>query len=288
MSRKIQVVFLVETPSKKFLMQQRAICLACSRILLLLGKFPNREHPHHLQWSYRLFSPAAPIKSSLLRTAQFYELHSDPLMKFFEDLSESSKEEVSGGSRPTSWRQCVYNALAATVQDFIWDAPDIRTPVRRQKRRRLQQRGKTPREPSDESSCRNFIFLFSKDFSGGGGEEAEPRTGKSSPVGFAKRVLPKPLLSQLNQKSITVNWVYSVDLETDSSLQDALQSALQATGGMLMPISTFLEPVGPCEGWLSSLPAMPPASKVKERLDGSGTVEQSSEEQFLWLCSEGK
>ena len=285
MSKKVQVVFLVETPPKDCLKQRRALYLACCRILLQLAQFPNREHPAHLQWSYKLLSPRAPLKSSLLSTAQFHELHSDLLTKFFEELCESSELEtpVQSGSLNT-WARQLYNALAATVQDFIWDAPEIRTPVRRRSRqKRARPGGKRHKPPStDEGSpCRNLIFLMSKTLDGGGDE-----TGVKSAT-IVNQVLPKPLLSQLLQKSISLNWVY---FKGARSLSDTLMAALRPTGGMLMPISTFLSPArlrGSAAGSLP--PVIPLAAKVKQCLGGGGGGGDSGrlKEDLVWLCSEG-
>ncbi len=278
MSGKIQVVFLVEIPPNNCLRQQRALCLACTRILLLLAKFPNREHPSQLQWSYRLFSPKAPLKSSLVSTAQFYELHSDLLMKFFEDLTESSKED-SDKTRTLShsWERCVYNALAATVQDFNWDAPEIRTPVRRTSQQKtMKLRERNSKQPSTNND-RNLIYIFTK----GLGSISE------NDASLVKKVLPKPLLSQLHQKRIGVNWVHSAAHLDSGTSSEALVKALQTTGGTLRPISTFLTP-GRLHGGAVTVTsfssAIPPAAKVKECL---ASPECEEEEEFVWLCSKG-
>lgn len=268
MNKKIKVVFLVELP-KGTSRQCRAICLACTRILMCLSKFPKKEHQNQLQWGYKLFSPEAPMAPSLITTAQFYELHSENLMKLYEDLSKSREEGPS--SMKKGWERCVYNALAATVQEFIWDAPEIRTPIRSKSRqRRIKLSGKNSQ--LDDSLSKNLIFLFS---------------GLSDEVSkSASLVLPRPLMIQLCQKGISLNWVYTTNLG-NTDLSGSLSQVLHTTGGSLVPISTFLAPVWLHRDMISLPSSIHPVTNVKACLTAGDGMRESAKEEFLWLCSKG-
>lgn len=271
-TEKLQVVFLVDTktPTMGSLEQRyRSQCLACTRVLLHLSKFPNREHPNILQWHYKLFSSRTPAKSLRLDTAQFHQVSSEILRKFFSELELSlSSKEVPDSSplreRKDNWGRCVYSALVTAVQDLVWDAPEIRTPVHpRSRHNRSRLKGRTRPSPlSPPTDRRNIIFLFSegpigRSEPGDGGGGGDSRTGSMDSVPLGTQVLPRAMQTQLHHKNISVYWVQS-GVRRDIP---SLSNALKATGGGVIPISIFLDPM--CE--ISSALASSGRSQVRDQ-----------------------
>ena len=213
----------------------RSQCLACTQVLL--SWFPNKEHPNQIQWNCKFFSSATPTSSLRVNTSQFQEPRSELIEKFFDELWTHLKACPSEEEENVDWARCVYGALAATVQDFIWDAPEIKSPVRPSKRRKSK-------DPScDSSLSRNVIFLFS--------EGPRNESGYSSPqdtyTALVNQVLPKPLLTHLQSKNIQVCWVYTGDEAPHTGAPhtggdrcgpslEALTKAMESVGGMVIPL----------------------------------------------------
>ena len=245
---KQQVVLLLDTErpgTGSAEHQYRAQCVACTRLLLGLGGFPNREHPTNLQWSYKLFSSRTPAKLLKRGTAHFQKLHSEVLAEFFKDYklslnSQATKPPPVPGK--DVWARHVYSVLAAAVQDFVWDAPEIKTPVHpRPRQRKSRRKQKTNAHAPPSSPHGNMIFLFSEgpgDCGGGG--------GCGSQVPLAAQVLPQAMMEQLRLKKISVFWVQSsLGAVVKNMCEDfrGLDSMLRSTGGGVVSISTFLDPV---------------------------------------------
>lgn len=154
---KVQVVLLLDRESLST--SYRAQCLACVRLLLL--DFPNIEHP--TQWSWKLFSSRTPAKLMKRGTSEFQNLHSEVMAKFFYELDLNSQVTNSPQPPRDVWGRHVYSALAAAVQDFVWDAPEIKTPVHPRPRQRKSRRNqKTNARAPPSSPHANRIFLFSE------------------------------------------------------------------------------------------------------------------------------
>lgn len=228
---KLQVIFLINTNSGGYLEKHyRAQCLACMRILM--ASFPNKEHPQQMQWNYKFFSET-PGKSLPVNTGEFYEVRSELVRRFFSELLVLSKEAPTTGTttekgllrQQNCWASCVYSALVATVHDFTWDAPEIKSPVRPRQKKKSRETA-NPR--------RNFIFLLSE-----GPHDCSEESSQTTPVALVGQVLPKPLLSQLCNKGIHVHWVHSGMGRGVAWLKEFAE-AFQAVGGTMVPLSGCL------------------------------------------------
>lgn len=261
---KVQVVFLVNTeaPNGSSADQHcKTLCLACTRILMT--RFPIKEHSQGLQWNYKFFSTETPLRG-VVSTAEFFDVRSELLTHFFDELQLHLGDDNSDGPsrsvvlrRQSSWAQSVYSALAASVQDFIWDAPEIKSPIRpRQQQQQQQQergrRGKTKSRLSANpppSPPRNIIFLFidgpdssSNTTSGSSGSSGTGDVGGDAPTAVVNQMLPKPLLSQLFLKGISVCWVYDDSKTGGCAFRPRdFVAAFQEVGGRMVPISRILD-----------------------------------------------
>lgn len=246
-SEKVQVVFLVDVkppPDEDLERYCRSLSLACTRILLSMSGFPNKEHLK-LQWSYKLFSSERPFKTLGKKVPQFHKLSSQMLELFRRDLTSSVSSECLG-KIVTSPRQrqqlqvnlarSIYNVLAGAAQDFGWDAPNIKSPMC--SRTRQGKRSLHETVSSTVSKHRNLIFIFARMPLGVFTNNTKGR----SPM--VDKILPKPLLSQLSCKNICTHWVYEghgMD-QLDLGRLAALSDTLDATGGSMFPISVLLPP----------------------------------------------
>ena len=282
---KLKIVFLVDVTAhdgedlERF---SRSLFLACIRILLATSAFPNKEHLK-LQWSYLLFSSERPFKTLGVKTCQFYELHSEALETFMIDLTASISSE-SLGKIVTSPRQCqqlqvnnwarsLYNILAGAVQDFAWDAPDIKSPMCHQTRHG-KQNVHNPVVGSKVSNKLNLIFIFSQ-------EPWSVFANKGRAI--VDKIFPRPLLSQLSCKKICVHWVYQ-GYWLDHSRLTVLAKTLVSTGGSLVPISALL----PSTSDPSSNLVLPFLCFFKDLLESTEVKEHVREENILWFCSNGE
>ena len=202
----------------------RSLCLVCARILLFLSRFPNKEHLGWLKWNFKIFNSQQPERSIRARSAQFNECRSELIQKFFHELQESlevaqdNEQVVPSASTSPKPVRLVYSALASTVQDFVWDAPEIVSPARpilkSNKRKGVGQRGQ--RQSSNENrSTRNIIFVCSPcpkseqevtEFCLGP-SLGQPIGDHISPEMLQNELLPPALLSQLGSKAIAVHWL---------------------------------------------------------------------------------
>lgn len=217
--QKTQAVFLVDTcspPAENLSRYCRSLCLVCTRILLFLSQFPNKEHQGRVQWNYKFFNSRKPETSVRTQTAQFYENRSELLQKFFGQLQSGLEHtQNQSSSLNLSWPQppvkLVYSALAAAVQDFTWDAPEITSPIRRPSA--LSKRAKRGRKSgvNDNHTTKNVIFICSmcprsKDelcnFLCGSRKQSDDSMGM-----LRSELLPPALLLQLEERGITVHWV---------------------------------------------------------------------------------
>lgn len=227
-SEKIQTVFLLDTsslPKQNLQQYHRLLCLVCTRILLFLAQFPNKEHLSRVRWNYKFFNSQRPEKSIRARTAQFYECRSEFLQSFFAKLQNSLEaawddREPAPSCSTSNPARCVYSALASAVHDFIWDAPEILSPVRPVSGR--NQKGVRGRRSGGEETdmCRNLIFVCSPCPN----NKEELNRFCSSELSFEGRgrgrsivmeclqseLLPRALLSQLTARGIAVHWVDTI------------------------------------------------------------------------------
>ncbi len=215
---KVQVVFLLDTcagSAEHSQLHVRSLGLACIRILLFLTQFPFKEHRSQVTWNYKLFNSRRPERTVRTRTAQFSECRSELLQKLFQELErvlEDKQPHVHLSEKPA---KLVYDALASAVQDFVWDAPEITSPVRpvytksgTGKKKPTIGRGKL----RDNTAARNLIFVCShcpqskeevREFCGGLQVDGDSSRGDL----LTGVLLPRALLSQLASKGIAVHWV---------------------------------------------------------------------------------
>ena len=224
---KVQVVFMADTalpPGEPDSVHQhcRSLCLAAIRILLYLSQFPIKEHLNRVLWNFKLFSSERVECSA--KTWQFHENRSEIIEKFFQKLRESFESHNTATNLRngnTSFQKpvkLVYNALAAIIQDFVWDAPEIMSPVRLMKRRGRLHGKKAPTglksRNSEEDRERNIIFILSscpvneadlKRFCYGSKFKQDP----VSMATIKEQLFPPALLTQLSTKGIAVHWVHT-------------------------------------------------------------------------------
>ena len=288
---KVQVVFLIDVgispPAEDLEHFSKSVYLACIRILLGLSSFPNKEHLK-LQWSYKLFSSEKPFKTLGEKTFHFHHLRSEFLETFLRDLTSVISEGGSYGiTSPrrcdqqlliSNWATSVYNILAGTVQDYAWDAPDIKSPRicprTRQGKRNIHKPSLTASKVTKKSN--NLIFMFSQ----------VPQGVFTSNKGSATvdRILPMPLLSQLSCKNVCVHWVYQGQWMHQGQMM-ALEETLSSTGGSLLPISVLLPPTSNP----SSNIILPFVCFLKDALECDGAQEQEhGRGENLWFCSKGE
>lgn len=315
---KLQIVFLVDVnapPDGNVERYCRSISLACTRILLVMSDFPNKEHLK-LKWSYKLFSSERPYKSLGENISMFHELSSELLDTFTSDLTSCVSGECVGNTitsprhrqqlQVSNWTRSLYNVLAGAVQDFAWDAPDIKSPMPLRTRQ-----GKTKRsfhkpvifDSKMSAKLRNLIFLFS----------SEPLGTFASSAGgnaMVDKIFPKPLLSQLSCKGISVHWVFQ-EHRLEQDMLEVLAKTLGATGGSLLPVSVLLplmrglssvtSPSGvgasqKCDsksrkgrGGVALDLVLPISHHLKDTLESSVVKEQGRKKmKLLWLCSKGE
>lgn len=231
-SGKKQALFLVDCGYSKSSavnseQRYRAICLACTKILFLLSKFPDKEHFRNVHWSYKLFSTQSSTTTTHRpESTHFQDIRLDNLESFFKELKNSpsasgTQKQVVGVVQPV---QLLYNALAAAVQDFAWDAPEIISPVRHlssQKHSSMAKRSRHRTQSSKQPAQRmNFVFICGtspenelemREFCGMSGGERSTSEGRASNAlkdCVQKKLLPSPLLAQLEGRGIAVHWVH--------------------------------------------------------------------------------
>ena len=234
-NEKVQVVFMVDTSlprssSSSLEQHYRSLCLATVRILLYLSQFPIREHLNRVLWNFKLFNSNRVEKSA--KTWQFHENRSEHIEVFFRQLREGLEpSETTSAQSRHAWLKnvlqkpvkLVYSTLAAVVQDFIWDAPEIMSPIKPRKRGKIawsKRAATTSSLKADEKSdsAKNLIIILSSCPT----SEEDVRTfcyGSSINVGagevpvttatVVEQLLPPALLTQLSSKGIAVHWVHT-------------------------------------------------------------------------------
>ena len=205
--------------------RHRAICRACTKILFFLSKFPDKEHLRNVQWNYKLFSSQTSTTTPLRHeSTHFQDIRSDNLESFFKELKnsqiQSGTRQVLGVAQPV---QLLYNALAAAVQDFAWDAPEIISPIRRLTSQKHSNMGRNRRrtQSAKQPTLRmNYIFICGTSPENElellefcrvpGGERLTSEDGVPCPQKdyVQKKLLPSPLLAQLESRGIAVHWVH--------------------------------------------------------------------------------
>jgi len=261
-----------------------------------LSQFPNKEHLGRVQWNYKFFNSQRHEKSVRTKTAQFYENRSELLQKFFEELQSSFKVAQNGPSSSSGWPQAqppvklVYSALAASVQDFTWDAPEIMSPIRHfspQSRKKVNKRRKGG---VIGHATQNVIFVCSTC------PQSEEEVGqflygshKGSGVSMEilrSELLPPAVLLQLEGKGIAVHWVdMHQSLGQDSRGPFLMSNALKAACGTLIPMSTLVSPA--CNELIQQATHSPPGIETQESESQSRLeeVNSSAEERVTQLKS---
>lgn len=285
---KLTIVFLVDVkappPYDDVERYSRFLCLACARILLVMSGFPNKEHSK-LRWSYKLFSSDRPFKTLGEKTSQFHELRSEPLETFMRNLTSCMSSEGLGKTvtsprqfqqqQVSNWARSLYNILAGAVQDFAWDAPDIKSPMCPRTRHGKRNTHKHVIFGSKVSEKQNLIFIFSREPQGVFANKGSAMVDK---------IFPKPLLSQLSCNNICIHWVYQGHW-LDRGRLAVLAKMLGSTGGSLMPISVLLPPTSDP----SSNQVLPFLCFFKDALESGRVKKHGSEEKtLLWFCSNGE
>lgn len=233
-SDKVQVVFMVDTSLPRSVngsLEQyyRSLCLATVRILLYLSQFPIREHLNRILWNFKLFNSERSEKS--VKTWQFHENRSEHIDRFFQQLHESLDQSESATIQSSHARlknlsqkpiRLMYNALAAVVQDFIWDAPEIMSPIRPRKRGRVVRTKAAATSSSleaKESNCdKNLVIVLSscpaseqemRKFCHGPSIIEEASEVPVTVATIAEQLLPPALVTQLSSKGIAIHWVHT-------------------------------------------------------------------------------
>ena len=194
-----------------------------------LSQFPIREHLNRVLWNFKLFNSERAEKSA--KTWQFHENRSEHIERFFQLLHESLEQSESGTVQSTHTRlkntsqkpvRLMYNALAAVIQDFIWDAPEIKSPIRPRKRGRVVRTKAAATSSSLEAKGsdrdKNLVIILSSCPA----SEQEMRKFCYSPsiiedtseiqvtvATIVEQLLPPALLTQLSSKGIAVHWVHT-------------------------------------------------------------------------------
>ena len=210
----------------------RSLCLATVRILLYLSQFPIREHLNRVVWNFKLFNSERAEKSA--KTWQFHENRSEHIERFFQQLHESLEQSDGTTAAQSACHardkntttqkpvRLVYKALAAVVQDFIWDAPEIMSPIRSMKRGRVVRTKAAVTSSSlksKESDCdKNMVIILSscpasdrevRKFCYGPSIIEEASEVPVAVATISEQLLPPALLTQLASKGIAVHWVHT-------------------------------------------------------------------------------
>lgn len=230
-----QVLFLVDLgflgqlkPQQLRKQHARAICLSCCRILLHLSDFPAKDKLGRVNWGYQFLHSdvrGIPLRSKVHR---FQDVRSELLESFYKELEECTGEEVppgeAGSVPPPAIRAAanlIYNGLASAVQDCLWEAPELTSPVRPRMSSKLKGRhqrgrskiGEVSEEMISSSSHNNLIFLFSwlpknqTEMEVFCHQEGAQQEGME--VRLRGQLLPAPLITQLINKNIALHWVES-------------------------------------------------------------------------------
>lgn len=212
-----QILFLVDASSfpqveeEVQLQHTRAVCLSCCRILMHLSGFPSVEEVGKLKWNYELLGVIRDTGGhSRVMVKRFQDFRSELLDAFYKD-TEECLQNARDPSKPFQTQSVVYNGLAGAVQDYLWEAPELTSPVRLSKRRCKKKKGSSVITSSSSSlSHNNAIFLFSSlpvnqaeadEFCGE--QEVELEILKKK----IEDMIPAPLVSQLMSKDIALHWV---------------------------------------------------------------------------------
>ena len=199
-SNQTRVVLLIDASYKgvENSGELNSLCLACTRVLLCLAEFPNKKN--EVTWNYTFLNCIEPIK----KAGRFFELRSEFLENLIKDI-KYTKLRTQSAARGGQYKPAnvVYRALAAVVQDFVWDAPELFSPARY----------------PGALGPRNMIFIFSAcphnpddlhQFCYG-----TPRSNhqqSSYKEVLQNELIPNDLLMHLRAKSISVFWIDTMHL----------------------------------------------------------------------------
>ncbi len=191
---RVQVLLLVDAAAAP--VERNTLCLACTRLLLCSAGFPYSPG-QRLQWNHQLYRSDGEIKSQP-KINHFKDVTSDNLNTLFTELERC----VEPMNRPlTSPATLLYNAMATSVQDHPWDAPDITSPLRRPS---AWQRSR--RKPSQNTHPpNNHIFIVSQCPTTE--TELSAFCGHVESGCVQETLLPRPLLGQLRGRGISLSWV---------------------------------------------------------------------------------
>ena len=187
----IQVAFLLDTRRTNIAVETRyrSLCLACTRMLLFLSCFPNKAHHVAVKWQYHFFSSLGPATRMRVKSAQFLELKLDSLERMFHDLYSELHSTPGGCQSPLL---LLYLAMVDIVHGYMWDSPDILSPVRVFKK---DKQGEAILQKCAEYGPKNMLFICSP----------WPGLDESD---LADNVFPPDLLALLKKKNISVYWLY--------------------------------------------------------------------------------
>lgn len=200
--QRTQVAFLLDTRPTKLDVEtrHRSLCLACTRLLLFLSGFPNKARQTVVKWSYHFFNTRGPSKRLKTKNAQFLEQQLDCMEKMFQEL-HSELTNATLGTEPTI--SLLYFALVDVVQGFMWDSPDLLSPLRVLRRRGDKGGGNV--QGSTDQGPQNMLFICSP----WPGPEEDGLTGK---------LFPHDLLILLQKHRICVHWLYEGDTSPNNKV----------------------------------------------------------------------
>lgn len=187
-----QVAFLMDSrPTESDVeSRHRSLCLACTRLLLFLSGFPNKARQTVVKWSYHFFNTRGPSKRLKAKKTQFLELQLDCMEKLFQEL-HSELKNASLGAQPAA--SLLYSALVDVVQGFMWDSPDILSPLRVMRKR--GDRGGGNLQGCSDLGPQNMLFICS------------PWPGPQEDE-LIEKLFPHDLLILLQKHKICVHWLY--------------------------------------------------------------------------------
>ena len=207
-----QVLFLIDVartghlPGKVAKERTMSVCLACLRILLHLCPRPFERA--QVKWAYQLFRSKKQVSTRQRKGAQFVDLFSESLEDFCSSMLLALDEETCSDCNQRCDKappiRVVYSLLAAVVQDYPWDTPQIVSPV-------TYKVMKKPRSLLVRESfhSRNLIFIVSElpsnqpELAQFVGTEA----GDDSAFQHLGKLMPQPLVVQLQDRGVAVHWL---------------------------------------------------------------------------------
>ena len=164
----------------------------------ILAKYNEKDERFNAQWSYELFHSRESGHTTNTQLPQFKELRSDQLESFRDSLVDHAQCSQTHSGEVGSFRM-LYNKLAAVVQDYQWDVPDLASP-------QIQKSRNKKTKPILTCSTKNAIYLFCENLSKMS-SDCQTKERAELQAKISTEMLPPALVCQLVKKKIVVNIV---------------------------------------------------------------------------------